>query len=122
MFHHFLSYYFATVFEGNCIERRFTLFTVKELKESIFLLKRLVSVFYVLLVGLKLVLRLAAVLFLTENLSQLHTGQPSTWILVYCQLVNWSTVESLKLSLCVKGSFFLHNLNCIQTPPHTHFI
>ena len=68
MFHHFLSYYLVTVLEGNCTERRFALFTVKELKESIFLLKRLVSVFYVLFVGLKLVLRLAAVLFLTENL------------------------------------------------------
>ena len=82
MFHHFRSYYLVTVFEGNCTERRFALFTVRESKESIFLLKRLVSVFYVLFVGLKLVLsvfyvlfvglklvlRLAAVLFLTENL------------------------------------------------------
>ena len=68
MFHHFRSYYLVTVFEGNCTERRFALFTVKELKESICLLKRLVSVFYVLFEGLKLVLRLAAVLFLTENL------------------------------------------------------
>ena len=68
MFYHFLSYYLVTVFEGNCTERRFALFTVRESKESIFLLKRLISVFYVLFVGLKLVLRLAAVLFLTENL------------------------------------------------------
>ena len=69
MFHHFLSYYLVTVFEGNCTERRFALFTVKELKESIFFAQTVGKCFFhVLFVGVKLILRLAAVLFLTENL------------------------------------------------------